>query len=194
MLEPPLDAAWEALSLRYSVSPKHLVPPGPSLAQWESAVGLALRAPDHRALAPFRFVVVTDEHRPALGELFAEGARRRGLDAAERLAARQRAQNGPGLAALVVRTQGGLAEVPPHEQWISAGAALMNLLNGLHLMGFGAKTLSGSSVSDAAVSAAFCAEGEQLVAWVVAGTPVRAAHPKAGIEAPAVPRISCWKP
>ena len=55
---------------------------------------------------------------------------------------------------------------------------MMNFLNALHLMGFGAKALSGASVSDAAVSAAFCADGEVLACWVIVGRPTRAAHPK----------------
>jgi hypothetical protein len=84
----------------------------------------------------------------------------------------------------VVKTHVGLSEVPEHEQWMTAGAALMNLLNALHLMGFGAKTLSGNSVADPAVARAFCGPAERLVAWVVAGTPSLAAHARAGPEAP----------
>ena len=61
----------------------------------------------------------------------------------------------------------------------------------LHLKGFGAKALSGASVSDPAVHAACCGPGERLANWVIAGRPVRAAHPKAGAEASAV--ISGWR-
>ena len=84
-----------------------------------------------------------------------------------------------------------LPHVPPHEQWLCVGAALMNFMNSLHLMGFGAKALSGASVSDPAVRTAFCGPGERLANWVIAGRPVRAAHPKAGAEASAV--ISGWR-
>jgi hypothetical protein len=66
----------------------------------------------------------------------------------------------------------------------------MNLLNALHLMGFGAKTLSGASVRAPAIRAAFCAEGETLVAWVVAGTATRSVHAKDGGDAP--PVIAWW--
>jgi hypothetical protein len=64
-------------------------------------------------------------------------------------------------------------------------------MNALYLMGFGAKALSGASVSDPAVHTAFCGPGERLANWVIAGRPVRAAHPKAGTEASAV--ISDWR-
>lgn len=183
-LEPPLDAAWEALALRCSISPKHLHAPAPSLAQWQAAAELATRAPDHRSLRPYRFVWIPDDQREALAQRFAQGAAERGLPPAEVASARQRAMNGPGLTALVVKTHVGLSEVPEHEQWMTAGAALMNLLNALHLMGFGAKTLSGNSVADPAVARAFCGPAERLVAWVVAGTPSLAAHARAGPEAP----------
>ncbi len=171
-----LSEALDLLALRYSVGPSALAPPAPSAAQWLRATELALRAPDHGGLRPFRFVIVEDAQRPALAELFARNAVRRGLAAAEVDKARARARNGPGLAALVARVQDGVADVPAHEQWVCVGAALMNFLNALHLMGFGAKALSGSSVADPAIRAAFCAEGEALVTWVVAGRPTRAAH------------------
>jgi hypothetical protein len=64
----------------------------------------------------------------------------------------------------------------------------MNFMNALHLMGFGSKALSGASVSDPAVSGAFCGTGERLTNWVVVGRPIKASHPKIqsgqnGIEA-----------
>lgn len=187
----PISQALDLLGMRYSVGPKFLVPPGPSAEQWARASGLALRAPDHGSLRPFRFVVVPDHQRLALADLFATGAAQRGQHAAEVDRARSRALNGPGLAALVARVRSDVADVPPHEQWLCVGAALMNFMNALHLMGFGAKALSGASVSDPAVSAAFCSPGEQLACWVVAGRPARAAHPKAG--AMASPVISNWR-
>ena len=173
-----LSEALDSLALRYSVGPKFLAPPAPTTEQWSRAAELALRAPDHGSLRPFRFVVVEDEQRSALSELFVRNAIRRGHAADEVDKARARALNGPGLVALVGRVREGIAGVPVHEQWLCIGAALMNFLNALHLMGFGAKALSGASVSDPAIRSAFCAEGETLVTWVVAGRPTRAAHPK----------------
>jgi nitroreductase len=186
------DEPLDLLALRYSVGPKYLAPPGPGAAQWARAAALALRAPDHGNLRPFRFVVVSDSQRIALAELFATGAQQRGQTAEEVERARARAFNGPGLVALIARVRDDVPDVPPHEQWLCVGAALMNFMNALHLMGFGAKALSGASVSDPAVRAAFCGPGERLANWVIAGRPVRASHPKAGAEASAA--ISGWRP
>jgi len=176
-----VSAEQELLALlarRYSVGPKYLAPPGPNAEQWAQAAALALRAPDHGGLRPFRFVVVGDGQRSALAELFAAGAQQRGQAPDEVERARARAGNGPGLAALVARVRDDVPDVPPHEQWLCVGAALMNFMNALHLMGFGAKALSGASVSAPGVVSAFCRSGEVLANWVTVGRPVRAGHPK----------------
>jgi hypothetical protein len=118
----------------------------------------------------------------ALAELFARGAAQRGQSAEEVERARARAFNGPGLAALVARVRDDVPDVPSHEQWLCVGAALMNFLNALHLMGFGAKALSGASVSDPAVSSAFCGPGSGLPAGslrvVLSAQHIRRLEPK----------------
>jgi hypothetical protein len=164
------------LASRYSVGPKHLGAPAPSRIELLRAAALALRAPDHEALRPYRFVHIGVNQRAALGELYARGAKRRGLDDAEVRRARERADNGPCLLALIGHVQEGALGVPAQEQWLCIGAALMNFLNALHLMGYGAKVLSGASIYDLEVQQAFCTPGETLLCWIVTGTPMRAAH------------------
>jgi nitroreductase len=164
------------LASRYSVSPKHLVAPAPDRTELLRAAALALRAPDHEALRPYRFVHIEADQRAALGELYARGARRRGLDDDEVRQARDRALKGPCLLALIGRIRDGELDVPAQDQWLCTGAALMNFLNALHLMGYGAKVLGGASVHDDEVQQAFCAPGETLLCWIVAGTPTRSAH------------------
>jgi nitroreductase len=166
------------LAIRYSVGPKHLTSPAPGPQELQAAAELALRAPDHRQLRPFRFVRIADHQRGRLASMFAADAARRGHTAAEVERARERAHNGPALLALVARVRPGVEDVPDHEQWMCVGAGLMNFLNALHLMGYGAKVLSGASVRDPDIQAAFCGSGETLVAWVLAGTPARRPQPK----------------
>jgi nitroreductase len=172
----------EYLETRYSVGPKALHQPAPDAATLQQAVRLALRAPDHRQLHPFRFVQVAEDRRGALAALFAQDAARRGHGAAEVERARERAYNGPALVAVIGHVRSVDADVPESEQWICVGAGLMNFLNALHLAGFGAKVLSGASVRDESIRSAFCDPGETLVAWVVAGTPTTQARPRPSAE------------
>lgn len=187
------EAASEALDFlarRYSVGPKHLAQPAPDAAALTHAVALALRAPDHRRLRPLRFVQVSDASRPRLAALFAADAAQRGHSATEVERARDRAYNGPALLAVVARLDKHDAEVPPHEQWITVGAGVMNFLNGLHLQGYAAKLLSGASVRSPDIAQSLCARNEHLVAWIVAGTPTQAAQPK-GQDEPGM-YLSVW--
>lgn len=61
---------------------------------------------------------------------------------------------------------------------MTVGGALTNFLNAAHALGYGGKMLSGAKVRAAPVVAAFCEPGEQLVGWVVLGTPRKAGSPK----------------
>ena len=164
------------LAQRYSISPKHLGDPAPGRAALLRAAALALRAPDHEALRPYRFVHIGVDQRETLGELYARGARRRGLDDAQVKQARERAFSGPCLLALIGHVRDGELDVPAQDQWLCIGAALMNFVNALHLMGYGAKVLGGASVRDVDVQQAFCEPGETLLCWIVTGTPTRSAH------------------
>lgn len=103
--EPACGDAMELLLTRHSVGPKHLVPPAPTEEQVWLAVGAALRAPDHQKLVPFRFVLIPDDARPLLGELFADFARRSGKSDEEIIVERNRAMLGPLLLAFVTRIE-----------------------------------------------------------------------------------------
>lgn len=178
------------LARRYSVSPRHLIEPAPGPDDLLRAASLALRAPDHEALRPYRFVRIDSQQRAALGVLFARAARQRGGDDAAVERARARALRGPALVALLGRVRDGEQGVPAVEQVLCAGAALMNFLNALHLMGYAAKVLGGASVHDAVVQQGLCAPGETLLCWIAAGTPAHAAHSRYGDDPAAI--FSDW--
>jgi nitroreductase len=176
---PPADLRAVALDLlrsRHSVGPKHLAAPGPTEEQLRAAFSAALRAPDHGKLIPYRFAIVRDEGLERLAELFVDYGRRHDKNEAELEEERTRAVQAPVVIAVVARIN-PIHEVPVHEQWIAVGGALTNLLNALHLQGFGAKMLSGRRAADVQIGKAFCRDGEQLVGWISVGTPTRA--PKA---------------
>lgn len=166
----PRRAALDLLLDRHSVGPKHLRAPGPTDAELSEAFRAALRAPDHGKRVPFRFVVVRDDGLERLAELFVDYGRRCGKDDAELAMERTRAVQAPVVIGVAARVAGDV-EVPAHEQWIAVGGALTNVLNALHLMGYGAKMLSGLRAADPQIGRAFCQPGEQLVGWISCGTP-----------------------
>lgn len=180
-----------SLLSRHSIGPRWMASPGPSTAQLRLAVAAALRAPDHGRLVPWRVSVVADRDRTALGELFAAFARDVGKTDEDVAIERERAHNGPVLVAWIVRVDESIAEVPGHEQWMCAGGALTNFLNALHMMGFGAKTLSGRKCTHAAIRAAFCAPGEVLAGFVCIGTPTRRPQARVVDDVDAV--LSAWQ-
>jgi nitroreductase len=165
--------ALDQLLSRQSVGIKHLTEPGPDDEQLHRMAQAALRAPDHAGLVPFRFAVVRGAARARLAELFAQAARAAGKDDAGAALDAERAQRAPVTVAVIARQDPGHPQVPVHEQWACLGGALSYFLLAAHLMGYGGKMLSGGKVRDAAIQAAFCRPGEQLVGWVALGTPLR---------------------
>lgn len=189
---PVCSESLQQLLTRHSVGPRHLVPPGPTEEQVWLAVRSALRAPDHKKLLPYRFVLIPDDARPLLGELFADFARRSSKSDEEIVVERKRAILAPLLLAFVTRIENDHPRVPPHEQWLAAGGALSNFLMALHVMGFGAKMLSGQKAADPVICGAFCEPGEMLVGWIAAGTASQAPHPRQNDNPDAILRR--WQP
>ena len=159
---------------RYSLGVKHLIEPGPDDAQIAQIAALALRAPDHGELMPFRLSAVRGAGRDKLADLFESYARAKGKSEESCAIERERALRAPVSIAIIARIDLHHPMVPAHEQWACVGGAVTNILNAAHLMGFAGKMLSGEKVRDPAISAAFCKQGETLVGWVSLGTPNKA--------------------
>lgn len=188
----PTGTPLAALLNRHSLGPRWMVAPGPTPEQLALAVQAALRAPNHGRLQPWRVVTIGTEQRPALAALFERFARDSGKSEEEVAMERERAWNGPVLAAWIARIDASVDKVPPHEQWICVGGALSNFMSALHFMGFGAKILSGRKCQHPAIVQAFCAEDEQLVGFVCIGTATRGLEPREKDEPG--PLLSAWMP
>lgn len=119
-------------ALHFSAGPMVLALPRPSAKRWAPAADRALSAPEHGGSRPHRLLVVGDCGRDALAYPAAVGAQQRGQSAHEAERIRVRAFNGAGLAVLVAHVH----DVPPHEQWLRVGAALIDCLSASQLMGF----------------------------------------------------------
>ena len=75
------ELAAALLQARQTILPKRLGAPGPDAAQLQAILAAAAHAPDHGCLLPWRFVLVPDAARAALGQAFADALRERDAQA-----------------------------------------------------------------------------------------------------------------
>lgn len=181
------------LLTRYSVGPKHLADPAPSLDELRRMTEAALRAPDHAGLVPFRFAAIRGDARSRLADLYEQAAVLAGKSLADAERDRSRALDAPLLVAVIARIDPGHPVATVHEQWMTVGGGLTNFMNAAHALGYAGKMLSGAKVRAAPVVAAFCGPGETLVGWVVMGTAQKPGSPK--FQKPALAEVMRdWQP
>lgn len=177
-----------ALLTRRSFKPKLLGAPAPGIEQLELCARAALRAPVHGKAFPCRFVLIPEEQREHLSELFRSAAERQGADEEKQHKAASKAFKGPQIVAFVVCfSENGNKQ----ETLISAGAALQQFLLALKALGYGAITLSGSILDDEQVQEAFRTNAsESVLAWITIGSPAdqSESEPETG-----QPPFSIWK-
>ena len=127
------------LSARRSVKPDRLVAPGPSAEELETILTIASRVPDHKKLAPWRFIVLEGEARARLGEVVAEAcvAAEKEPPSHVRLETeRTRLMRAPLVIAVMSRVTAHRS-APEWEQVLSAGAACFNLCLAANALGYG---------------------------------------------------------
>lgn len=185
-MTPPLAAPadWVAalLQARQTILPKRLGVPGPDAAQIQAIVAAAAHAPDHGCLLPWRFVLVPQDARAALAEVFAQALRERDAAATpeQQAQAREKAYRAPVLLLLIVDELTGDSAIAPAERILSAGCAVQNLLLTATALGFGSALTSGKALQSRALRTLFALRGgERALCFVSVGTvvsrkPVRA--------------------
>jgi nitroreductase len=150
-------------------STKLLAEPGPDDEQLHQIFEVAVRAPDHGALRPWRFFVVRGNARRRLADLFADSALRRNpqADAGKE---REKAIRAPLTIALVARVTPN-HKIPESEQVLSVAAAGMNILNAVHALGFAAKWITGENCYDAGFKQDFgLGPTDHLLGFIQVGT------------------------
>ena len=182
----------ELLLSRQSLGGKHLTEPGLNASQLQLLAAAALRSPDHGSLTPFRLCVVQGEAKHQLAQLFENYARDQGKDEAGCQMEKARALQAPTTIALIAKISSNHESIPAHEQWITVGGALMNMLNVIHMLGFAGKMLSGQKTQNLAIQKAFCEDGETLIGWLSIGTPQKKQTPPSSKTMPTV--LSYFQP
>jgi len=171
-LERPARArsALDLLLSRQSVG--LLEEPAPQGADLDLILDAGLRAPDHGRLRPWRFVVIRGAARLAWGERLAEAAVARDPQSGTMLGERFRAwaRRTPLLIAVGAEIRAD-HKIPEIEQILSVGAAAMNMLNAIHMLGYGGMWVTGLNTYDPRVNAWLGFEPpSRLVGFLAVGT------------------------
>lgn len=172
MLLNDLSSPLSYLASRRSGRPRDMIAPGPDADQRRQILEIASRTPDHGKLTPWRFIHVGAEQRPAFHDLLTRAFTADNPEPGEgdREAIQRLAYQAPCLFVVT------FAPVTPHkipewEQFLSSGAAAMNLLHGAHALGFAGGWITGWASRSEIVRTAFCSGDERIVGLVYIGTP-----------------------
>lgn len=160
------------LKTRRSGRPRDLVAPGPNAEELETILAIAMRAPDHGKLHPWRFVHVGQDRRDDFAALLGAAYRIDNPDPARlEIEANERfARQAPELIVALSSPTAG-HKIPVWEQQLSCGAACMNLVLAAHAMGYAAGWVTGWAAYSPAVLAAFGAPPERIAGFIFLGTP-----------------------
>ena len=172
----------ESLKLlqRQSTPAKALVDPAPDDRQLRQILKIALSAPDHGRLHPYRFISIRGDARYRLSEIFGKATQRRdpGVDPAYLQKQKDKPLRSP-LIVVVVASLIDSPKIPEIEQMLAAGAAAHNVLLAANALGFGSIWLTGANAYDDYVCAELgVAENERIIGFIYLGTPTITIPPR----------------
>jgi len=163
--------ALELLLSRQSLN--LLQEPAPDGAELDLILDAGLRAPDHGRLRPWRFVLIRGAQKQAWADRVAKAIEVRDPENAAALSDKYRGwvARTPLIIALGAEIKAG-HKIPEIEQLLSVGAAAMNMLNALHLLGYGGMWVTGVNSYDPQVNKLLGFEApSRLVGFLGVGTP-----------------------
>ncbi|MGF6272935.1 nitroreductase [Massilia sp. UYP11] len=151
MTTPQPDAGGDfqaLLAARRNFTLRRLQAPGPDPQALARIIEAAAHAPDHGLLRPWRFVLIPQERRADLGEVFADALAERDPGCGEEAlaTARDKARRAPCLLVAVLRDDPAAKAIPVAEKLVSLGCALQNLLLAAGSAGFATGLASGAAM------------------------------------------------
>ena len=187
------DSLADLLSRR---SQKMVRAPAPDATQLRQILEAAVRAPDHSSLRAWRFALVEQQDIAALTDIAIEASRRSGMHIKPEKEKNMRAwlSQVPLLIGLAYKIQHDNDRVPEIEQTLSMGAAVMNIQNAVHLLGFSCYWSTGLGTYTDAVQEAlgFDALDYRFVGFLAVGTPISPPEPVQRIDPMTLTHV--WKP
>jgi len=162
------------LASRRSVKPDKLLAPGPTQAQLEQILKVATRVPDHKKLAPWRFIAFEGDARAAIGEVFAKACEAEEKEPPSHVRLdmeRARFMRAPFVLAVIsqIKPRPG---APEWEQILSAGALCFNVCVAANAMGLGTSWITEwVAYSPMVRSALQLNDNERVAGFIHIGTP-----------------------
>ncbi|MEL5305602.1 NAD(P)H nitroreductase [Serratia nevei] len=152
-------------------SASRLAEPAPAGEVRQNIINAGLRAPDHGALQPWRFVMIENQGLERFSRLLQAAAKQDQLDEA----AIEKATKAPFRAPLIITVIAHCTEetkVPRWEQVVSAGCAVQAMQMAALAQGFNGIWRTGAWTEHALVREAFgCREQDEIVGFLYLGTP-----------------------
>lgn len=165
--------ALELLLTRRSVSANQMRPPGPSATDLDRILTAAARVPDHKKLAPWRFIVFEGEARERFGQVLAQVCAREEKEPPSTMRLEleaKRLMRAPTVVAVVSRVTHNPA-APDWEQQLSAGAVCQNMTLAANALGFATNWITEWYSYSAGVQAALgLARNERIAGFVYIGS------------------------
>lgn len=147
--------------------------PAPNSEQLHTILSTAMRAPDHGRLRPWRFAVIEGEHRQSWAETVQNV-----LSTSDDNFPPEYVQKVARLFSIMpmtivlgMRKQTENTKIPLNEQLMATSAAVMNVLNGLHAMGFSGKWVTGPINNSKLQNILGMEEPYSLLGFLFVGTP-----------------------
>lgn len=154
-----------------------LIEPAPSATELDLMLAIAARVPDHGKLAPWRFILYRGDKRDQAGQLLAQRAEQRAAALGEEFTQARREQelkrfSRAPLVVGIICSPRDTDRIPEWEQFLSAGAAAMQLCNAANAMGYGSNWISNwYSDDEEGKSLLGLAPHEKVAGFVHIGTP-----------------------
>lgn len=167
------NATLALLKARRSVKPDLMSEPGPSATELDEILTIAARVPDHKKLAPWRFIVFEGDARRAFGERIAAACASEDTMPPSDIrleTERGRFMRAPVVVAVISRIT-PKPGAPEWEQILSAGASAMNLCVAANAMGYATCWLTEWIAYSPMIRTALgLADAERVVGFIYIGT------------------------
>ena len=157
-------------------SVKFVQAPGPSEDELSRILQSAMSAPDHGRLQPWRFALLRGKAIKRLADLAISAIKDAGqpFPPEKEASTRRWLDNVPLLIAVACRLDHSNTKIPEHERMLATGAAVSNILNAAHMLGYAAywSTGLGTYLDEVGEALGFDSLDYRFMGFVSIGTPI----------------------